>query len=217
MLTLIILSIAPGFALAWYVYNKDRLEKEPLSLLSFSFLLGLLITIPAGILELIIDALNIFNKDDLISLFFYSLFGIGIIEEGSKFIIIYKFLYPRDEFNTPFDGIVYSVMVGLGFATLENIGYVIIGGISTAISRAILAVPAHFLFSLIMGYSFGLAKFTYKFPQHIINALIYPALAHSFYDFLILSKKWWLSILIIPFVYIFIRRYWKKSENLIGR
>lgn len=215
MLTLLVLAIAPGIALAWYVYNKDRWEKEPPRLLIYSFILGILVVFPAGLIEGILDLFVSFDKKDLISLAIYCLFGIGLVEEGAKFFVIYKYLYPRDEFNTPFDGIVYSVMVGLGFATLENIGYVIMGGIGTAISRALLAIPAHFLFSLMMGYSLGLAKFTYNFPTHILNALIYPSIIHGLYDFLILSQKWWLTILIIPLVYLLLRRYWKRSKRLL--
>jgi RsiW-degrading membrane proteinase PrsW (M82 family) len=215
MLTLLVLAIAPGVALAWYVYNKDRWEKEPPKLLIFSFILGILIVFPAALIEGIIDLLIPFDKEDLISLAIYCFLGIGIVEEGTKFLVIYKYLYPRDEFNTPFDGIVYSVMVGLGFATLENIGYVIMGGIETAISRALFAIPAHFIFSLIMGYSLGLAKLTYNFPTHVFNALIYPSIIHGLYDFLILSRRWWLTILIIPLLYILLRRYWGKGKRLI--
>ncbi|MEN2983720.1 MAG: PrsW family glutamic-type intramembrane protease [Dictyoglomaceae bacterium] len=215
MMSLLVLAIAPGIALAWYVYNKDRLEREPLRLLILSFALGVLIVFPAGLIELIIEFLAIFNKKDLISLALYCFFGIGLIEEGAKFLVIYKYIYPREEFNTPFDGIVYSSMVGLGFATIENIGYVIMGGIETAIFRALLAVPAHFLFSLIMGYSLGLAKFTYNFPTHIFNSFLYPSIIHALYDFLILSQIWWLTILIIPLVYILIRKYWKQSKKLL--
>ncbi|MCX7942071.1 MAG: PrsW family glutamic-type intramembrane protease [Dictyoglomaceae bacterium] len=215
MMSLLVLAIAPGIALAWYVYNKDRLEREPLRLLILSFTLGVLVVFPAGLIELIIEFLTIFNKKNLISLALYCFFGIGLIEEGAKFLVIYKYIYPREEFNTPFDGIVYSSMVGLGFATIENIGYVIMGGIETAIFRAFLAVPAHFLFSLIMGYSLGLAKFTYNFPTHILNALLYPSIIHALYDFLILSQIWWLTILIIPLVYILLRKYWKQSKKLL--
>ncbi|MCX7845188.1 MAG: PrsW family glutamic-type intramembrane protease [Dictyoglomaceae bacterium] len=214
-MSLLVLAIAPGIALAWYVYNKDRWEKEPLRLLILSFILGVLVVFPAGLVEGIVELLAIFNKKNLISLALYCFFGIGLIEEGAKFLVIYKYIYPREEFNTPFDGIVYSSMVGLGFATIENIGYVITGGIQTAIFRALLAVPAHFLFSLIMGYSLGLAKFTYKFPTHIFNSLLYPSIIHALYDFLILSQIWWLTILIVPLVYILLRKYWKQSKKLL--
>ncbi len=215
MLYFLVLAIAPGLALAWYVYNKDKVEKEPLRLLLLSFGLGILSVFPAGITEGVIEILGVFERKDLISIALYSFLGVGLIEEGAKFFIIYKYIYPKDEFNTPFDGIVYSVMVGLGFATLENIGYVLIGGIKTAILRAFLAVPAHFLFSLIMGYSLGLAKFTSNFSTHIFNALLYPSIIHALYDFLILSEIWWLTILIIPLVYILIRKYWKQSKKLL--
>ncbi|PMQ00845.1 MAG: PrsW family intramembrane metalloprotease [Dictyoglomus sp. NZ13-RE01] len=213
---LLILAIAPGIALSWYIYNKDRLEKEPLRLLSLSFLLGILVVPFTALIEIIADYIIFPNKDSILDLAFYSFFGIGLIEEGSKFLIIYKYLYPKEDFNNPFDGIVYSVMVGLGFATLENIFYVVEGGVSTAILRAILAIPDHFLFSLVMGYFLGLAKFTYQFPNNIMKAIIYPSFLHGIYDFLILAHIWWLTPLIFPFVYIMLRRYLKKGKDLIS-
>ncbi|HOJ92523.1 MAG TPA: PrsW family glutamic-type intramembrane protease [Dictyoglomaceae bacterium] len=213
---ILIIAIAPGIALGWYVYSKDRWNKEPSLLIFYAFLLGMIISFPAAFLEFVIESLNLIPLGkDLISTFIYALIGIALVEEGAKYLVIYKYLYPKEEFDEPFDGIVYSVMVGLGFATLENILYVSADGFITGVLRAFLAVPAHFIFALFMGYAFGLAKFSYHPEKYLIQALTYPIFWHGLYDFLILSHKAYLSILILPIVYGVGRWIWKKGQKLI--
>ena len=64
-------------------------------------------------------------------------------EELFKFLALMFVAFPRKNFNEPFDGIVYSVMIGLGFASFENIMYVFEGGIGVAFMRTFTAVPMH--------------------------------------------------------------------------
>ena len=59
------------------------------------------------------------------------------------------------------DGIVYAVMIGMGFATLENIIYASRFGLETTLFRAFTAVPAHGVFAAIMGYYIGVGKVRY--------------------------------------------------------
>jgi RsiW-degrading membrane proteinase PrsW (M82 family) len=70
-------------------------------------------------------------------------------------------LYNNKNFNEPFDGIVYAVIVSMGFATIENIIYVFQYGFATGILRLFTAVPAHAAFGILMGYFLGKAKFTH--------------------------------------------------------
>lgn len=213
---LVLISIAPGIAIAWYVYHKDRWEKEPPKFILRTFLLGVIIAFPTALLELIIETINPFKiNNDIVSIFLYSLIGIALIEEGAKYYIIYKYIYPNEKFNEPFDGIVYSVMVGMGFATIENLFYVLSEGYLVGITRAFLAVPAHFVFALFMGYAFGLAKFGMNPVKYLLQALSYPVFWHALYDFLILTKRWYLSIFILPLVYGIGRWIWKKGQRLL--
>ncbi len=50
---------------------------------------------------------------------------IGFSEEFSKFLGVRLYAYNKKSFDEPLDGIVYSVMVGMGFATFENVLYVL--------------------------------------------------------------------------------------------
>lgn len=82
-------------------------------------------------------------------------------------------------------------MVSLGFATLENIMYVlgsadvdVKGGFVTGVVRMFTAVPAHAICGVIMGYFFGKSKFEDEHKQkNLALALIAPAAFHGAYDF----------------------------------
>ena len=50
---LLALSIAPGIAICLFVYLKDKQAKEPIWLLLISFILGMLSTIPAVIIQML--------------------------------------------------------------------------------------------------------------------------------------------------------------------
>jgi len=115
--------------------------------------------------------------------FVKAFFVVGFIEEFSKYLMVRGFLQPRTVFNEPYDGIIYAVMVSMGFAAVENIMYVIQGGINVAFLRAFTAIPAHATFGIIMGYYMGKAKFSKnKFKWNLIG-LFTAVLFHGAYDF----------------------------------
>jgi protease PrsW len=108
---------------------------------------------------------------------------VALVEEFSKFLFVRGVLYDDAHFNEPFDGIVYSVMVSMGFATLENILYVSQGGFSTAIVRMFTAVPAHATFAVLMGYYIGKAKFEKGMAYLSWAGLLAATLFHGAYDY----------------------------------
>lgn len=194
---LLALAIAPGLAISIYIFWKDKFDPEPKRLLIWAFVLGILSIIPAVILELMVKRTGIIFDDSIVKTAIYSFAGIALIEEAVKFFVVFRFLYPKKDFNEPFDGITYCVMASMGFATLENIAYSIDYGAGTAILRMFTAVPAHAAFGVIMGYYMGLAKFnSEKSNTYLAYALFAPALLHAAYDFaLILDDQLigWLS------------------------
>ena len=108
---------------------------------------------------------------------------VSLVEEFSKFIFVRSILYRSSHFNEPFDGIVYSVMVSMGFATFENLLYVSSGGMGTAIMRMFTAVPAHATFAVLMGFYLGKAKFEHKKSYYALHALGVATLFHGAYDY----------------------------------
>jgi RsiW-degrading membrane proteinase PrsW (M82 family) len=181
---LLALAIAPGLAICIYIYWKDKFDPEPKKLLLLAFALGLASTIPAAIIESAINKLGIIYANSVFKTALYSFVGVAFIEEAVKFFVVFRFLYPKKDFDEPFDGITYAVMASMGFATLENIAYTIDYGVGTGVLRMFTAVPAHASFGVIMGYFMGLARFDEERSNtYLAYALFIPALFHAAYDF----------------------------------
>ncbi|MBL0183048.1 MAG: PrsW family intramembrane metalloprotease [Chitinophagaceae bacterium] len=194
---LLALAIAPGIAICLFIYFKDKYNKEPFGLLLWLFILGMFSVIPALIAETALTK----PVERMVgeSVFYTALFSyiiVGLSEELSKFLVLRYYAFKRKAFDDPFDGIVYAVMVGMGFATLENIGYVTNYGWGTAITRMFLSVPAHATFAVLMGYHIGLAKFdTARRSRYLVLAVFWPVLFHGTFDFFLFLGKSWLHTL----------------------
>lgn len=160
-MNLLLLAIAPILVVVLYIYLKDKYEKEPKRLLMYNFLLGAIVSILiTTVLYYGFDIiLPLRNHTSIIEQFIKAFFVVGLTEELSKYLIVRYFAQPKSAFNEPFDGIIYAVMVSMGFAATENIFYVLESGVETAILRAFTAVPSHATFGILMGYFMGKAKF----------------------------------------------------------
>src|SRR5690606_30589794 len=123
VLTLFALALAPGTAIIIYIYLKDQHEREPLHLLLISFFYGVLSTFLTLSISFPLNAFLLTKEDDVVSQFINAFFKVALVEEFSKFFFVRFILFRNKNFNEPFDGIVYAVMVSMGFATLENIFY----------------------------------------------------------------------------------------------
>jgi len=186
---LLALAIAPGIAICLFIYYKDKYNKEPIAMLVLAFVLGMLSIIPAVVIQLSwpVNVQMLGNKNYL-ALAFFTFVIVALSEEGSKFLMLRLFLFSRKSFDDPFDGIVYAVMIGMGFATVENIGYVYQHGYATGVLRMFLSVPAHATFAVLMGYFMGYAKFNTgsRLPYYAL-ALLMPVLFHGAFDFCLFS------------------------------
>ena len=183
-LSLFALALAPGAAIMLFIYLKDKHEREPLGLLLISFLYGGLSTILTLFISWPINALVLIKEDDVVHQFFNAFFKVALIEEFSKFFFVRFILFYNKNFNEPFDGIVYAIMVSMGFATLENVVYVYQYGMATGVMRMFTAVPAHATFAILMGFFLGKAKFTHrKVFVFSFLALLAAAVFHGSYDY----------------------------------
>ncbi|MFP6855158.1 MAG: PrsW family glutamic-type intramembrane protease [Opitutales bacterium] len=187
-LVLLAVAIAPGLAIAIYIYWRDEHEKEPIGLLVKCFALGALMVFPAIFIEGF--AIYLFDFDNSLPQAFLKAFlCIGLTEEALKYLILTKYAYSKPAFNEPFDGIVYSVIIGLGFATMENIFYVYEYGAKVGFIRMFTAVPMHAAFGVLMGYYVGLAKFQTSSLRvnSKIKGLCFAILFHGAYDFFLIQ------------------------------
>jgi protease PrsW len=185
---LLLLAIVPGIILSFLIIKADRFDKEPPWLMATAFVSGALITYPTMLVEGLAAHLDWDESRNFFKVFFFALLFVGLIEEFFKFICL-SIPYFRKEFNEPLDGIVYAVLIAMGFATSENIMYADRFGLPTVALRAFTAVPAHGTFAIVMGYYVGLSKQDKKQRYTLILfGLGLSAFLHGVYDFFTLCR-----------------------------
>lgn len=181
---LLTLAVIPGIAIGIFIYINDKHEPEPIKLLMLSFLYGALSLGINLVIGLPLSSLLDIQEKNLSEQAIHAFGIVAFVEEFSKFMIIRGVLYKNKNFNEPLDGIVYAVMVGMGFATAENILYVWNGDGGTALIRMFSTIPAHAMFAVLMGYLLGKAKFTRKKEMYYsVVALSVATLFHGVYDY----------------------------------
>ena len=192
-----LLALIPGLLICYIVFRIDKYDREPFVPLALCFGLGALATIPAIEVELwAYERLGTapYNLSGNLLLAFVA---IALNEELWKFAVLRVAAFSRPFFNEPLDGIVYAVMIAMGFATMENILYADRFGFNTVLLRAFTAVPAHLVLAIIQGYYAGLARFEVaRSRKLLLRGLLLAVLCHGVYDFLIIQRyAGWLAVL----------------------
>ena len=195
MTILLAAAILPAIVLLVYVYRKDKVEKEPVGLVVRMFFLGMLAGPIAAIVEgIAFDLFEAILPPGILLLILEYFVGVAAVEEGFKYLFL-NTIRKHPEFNYVFDGVVYAVAVSLGFAALENVFYVLDGGLEVAVTRAIFSVPGHCADGVVMGCFFGLARKLEvagnlsEAKRHYRLAFLLPVLEHGFYDAALSSES----------------------------
>ncbi len=167
-----LIALALTVTLCFYVYMKDRVEKEPKLLLLAMFGAGAVTFLPVyylqklvtGLFDLLFDShievslLGVKSFSSTGAMLVHSLLcafiGVALIGQAIKWAVLYITTRRNKNFNCLFDGVVYSTFMSLGFAFAEALRYALIDGWDTFISRFITALSAHLFFGVFMGYCF---------------------------------------------------------------
>ena len=210
-MSLILGSVLPVIILAFYIYNKDK-DKEPVGLLVKLFFGGagsIFITLIVSLLLSLFFPGILSGTANLsfIELFFHVFFGVALVEESSKWIVLYHTSYNHYQFDQVFDMVVYSAFVALGFACFENILYILqYSKPSTIILRGICAVPCHFFNGIFMGYYLSMAKVSdikkdcSSKKKYMFLSILIPMLLHGVYDFCLFSGNMGFIIIFFGFM-----------------
>lgn len=185
------LAIAPVVAICLFIYSMRKFGRSSMPYLLLCFLLGMVATVPALELQrLAVDPRVHPWRHSILYFARYAFLVIALSEEGCKFLVLRLYAWPRTWFREPFDGIVYAVMIGMGFATVENLEYVRIFGLEAGVSRFFLAVPAHASFAVLMGYPAGKAKFQRRHAFWLLlQGLAVAVLFHGSFDFFLFLQQ----------------------------
>lgn len=190
ILVLLAAALLPAIILWYYIWKQDP-QPEPTSWLVKAALYGAAICIPVAVIEMLIDQV-LFGEGPttVIESTIQAFFTAALPEEAFKLLALWCVLRKNTFFDEHFDGIVYAVCVSLGFAAVENIFYVMgeeENWIGVAISRALMAVPGHYAFGVLMGYYYSVYHFVNHSPKVASCILLVPVAAHGIYDALALS------------------------------
>lgn len=207
---LMVAAIVPAIVLLYQVYKHDRLEKESNGLIVRLVVMGIISTLIAAALETVGSMVlgMFFQRATTLYYLILTFVVVGISEELSKYVLLKKVTWNNPEFNCKFDGVIYAVAVGLGFALWENIKYVAAYGIATALVRAVTAVPGHACFGVFMGVFYAMAKMYANRGEEGKSricrrlAVEVPVLLHGTYDFIAMRESGVISLTFVVFVII---------------
>lgn len=184
-------ALIPSAVLIWIILRQDKVESEPAGLLIKLFVLGALTTFPAALLETWGEAsIMVFTREAGLRTLLMYLIVVPVAEEGLKYLVMRLGTWKHAAFNFTFDGIVYAIIVSLGFATFENLLYVLnYMSLQVAVVRGLLSVPLHCTCGVFMGYFYGMTRNHHARGEKGASrlnralALLVPILIHGLYDF----------------------------------
>jgi RsiW-degrading membrane proteinase PrsW (M82 family) len=199
--------VIPALLLVRYYYRQDKARPEPKGLVVRVFLFGLLSAVVAIPLELLaLQFQRLFNPRSILYPLFKAFVVAGLVEEYLKLTVVRLTAFRDPAFDEVMDGVVYTVVAGMGFACLENVLYVLSSSLGTALVRAFTAVPLHAVSSGLMGYSLGRARIATSAGATqalVARGLLSAVAVHGLYDFLLfVSPRWglWTSLLVVPLI-----------------
>jgi len=214
-------AVIPAVFLMVQVYKTDRLEPESPQMLVRLVIAGVISTLIAMILEQVGSfVLDIAFPEESVPYYAWLYFAIvGPAEEGAKYFMLKRRSWWDPEFNCQYDGVVYAVFVSLGFALAENVEYVFMYGMGTAMLRAVTAIPGHACFGVFMGIWYGAAKRLQNYRNEAaskfarIMAVAMPMVIHGAYDFIATVGYDFVFIIFIVVMFIFAFMLIKRTSR----
>lgn len=194
MIWILFSAVLPALVLVFFIYRKDRYRKEPARELVKAFCFGALAAPASLLFSAPAEAVGLFSLEakGVAAGFCTAFFGAALPEELCKLAFLWLLLRRNPDYDEYVDGIVYAACVGMGFAALENIGYLfqnMDNWETVGILRAIFSVPAHFFFAVAMGYFFACYSFgdPARRSANLALALFVPVAQHTAFDWLAFS------------------------------
>lgn len=187
-------AIAPALLLLWLVVAADSRPEPPRVVLT-AVVLGALSAVAAAAVELWLQGHVPISHNPWLAAYESALLFAAIPEETFKISIIAAIALRARDFDEPMDCIVYGTAVGLGFAALENLHYVVSSDTqwkTVAVLRGVLSVPFHGALGAIAGAYIVRARFggalgahkddRWRRPRLFLLAWFIPVVLHSVFD-----------------------------------
>lgn len=217
----IFFGILPSLLWLQFYLRKD-VKPEPRVMILKIFFYGMLLTIPAILLEMAFFEIEIKNLSPFLISILNIFIGVAFIEEYLKFLLIKLKILKDPEFDEPVDAMIYMIIAALGFAAAENLLVLFSVGIQNSDGSGLLlplltpiflgkifeisllrflgATFLHALSSAIIGFFIGLSFFEKEKRKSLISiGVILAVLLHGLYNFSIIELGKGLNTLIVPF------------------
>ena len=226
-------TVLPPIILGILIWKSDKFP-EPGKFLVTAFMLGVAIDLPLNFLIILsedhlapylglnVDAYYNWKAGDpnpVGESAFLNFFRAAYLEESLKFAFLIFICVRLEALNEPIDAIVYGAAIGLGYAAMENLGYLSASSLQDAWSIEMVKMRyypliMHLGFGVVMGWLLSQSLFDepskFKRKFLLILSLSIPVIFHGVYNyygtydvFPILT-----IILIISIV------YWARREQL---
>lgn len=206
----IILGLVPSTIWLLFYLRKDH-RPEPNEMVIKMFIYGMAITLPVALIEWgFVNLLRNLNLSSTITLAIYFLVGVALVEEIAKYLVV-KFRVLRDpEFDEPVDAMIYMIIVGLGFAALENILILFLLKEPQLLEKTALALSGRFigatflhaLCSANIGFFLALSLFKTKTRKSLLLfGLLISVVLHGLYN-LAITMEGQEKLVIIAFILI---------------
>ncbi len=213
---LVAVAIAPGLFWLWFFARRHVYRPGPRRLLALTFVLGMVSTIPALVVESVfLDETIVSGGATFASVAAAMLLVVGPVEEAAKFAVVRLGPYRSLYFDEPMDGLVYGAAASLGFASLENVGYVLSFGPEVMLVRAPLTTVAHVVFGSIWGYALGLRTQPGGGGVRVtLVALILASVAHAIFNLAAFAMPFFaLALAVLGVVWVLGRFNWAQRVS----
>jgi RsiW-degrading membrane proteinase PrsW (M82 family) len=230
LLVAVLLPILPGILWLVVVYRADR-DPEPKHVVAATFVLGALLLVPCLVLERLADRAYpfLYTFDErgaappLGPLAIGCFLVVGPVEELAKLAAVKLYAWRHRAFDLPYDGMVYAAAAALGFASVENVAYVVDFDGPPSVRwgllglRTLVAVPGHLLFSALWGYTLGRKRARLAtVPTGL--AVAAAALLHGTYDFLLAHPllRPWVILFLALLLPVVVRQFWLLRDAVVA-
>jgi RsiW-degrading membrane proteinase PrsW (M82 family) len=199
--------IAPAIFWIFYFYYKDRFQPEPIIYLGLAYIFGLFTAFACSRFYTILPIIGLPDDPSFmmenhgIQFLFYSIGVTGVVEEFFKFLPFLIIIARFKSFDEKVDGIIYASVIALGFASYENMGYLVYMSGFELFGRAVASPLTHTIFSSIWGYTAGKARIQKKsIFRASVTGILLAAFFHGIFNFFTTSS--FLRILSVLVIFI---------------
>ena len=188
-----LLAVAPAIILITYIYLVDIKQREPILQILKGFVYGIISAFVAIFAALFLADTHFYTDTytNVIEAARTAFFGAALPEEAAKLFMLWLLVRKNKYFDERLDGIVYAVAISMGFAAFENILYLFDNydqWLTIGITRAILSVPGHYAFAVLMGYYYSKVHFGISnVLKDKLMILLAPILVHTIFDWILFT------------------------------